>query len=427
MSKFQIALTTIFVLCIVVGIALFASSKASDPSLSAHLVVWGPFPADQFDALYQNSSLKSNKLTTVTYVKKDPANFDSDFIEALADGAGPDMVILRDDMQYKYHNKLFPIPYKNFTERTFKDTFIEESEMYLAPEGIVAFPLTVDPLVLYWNRDLFTTNLIPQTPKFWDEVYPLVTKITHRDSSANITQSTLALGEWRNITNAKEILSMLLIQAGSPITSRISGVVTSVLNSQFNHAAMPSQSGVNFYTQFSNPTSPTYTWNRSLPSSQNFFLSGNLAMYIGFASELFSIQQKNANLNFDVTYVPQIRDSAKQSVFAHMYGISIVKQSKQIAAAYVAMNAFIESNALLALEKATNLPPVRRNMLANKPTDAFRTVFYNSALLSHSWIDPDSTASATVFRDMIESITSGQSRTGEALSRADNEIGVLLK
>ena len=261
---------------------------------------------------YRGSSLKTNKLIKITYIKKDSSTFNNDFIEALAEGVGPDIVLLRDDYIYKNRNKLFTIPYKNYTERSFRDTFIEGGEVFLNADGAIALPFMVDPLVMYWNRDLFSNNAVSSPPQYWDQIYSLIEKTTRRDTSANILKSTIALGEWSNITNAKEILTMLLLQAGTPITSRNGQEVISVLNSKFDYPVIPSQSAVNFYTQFSNPTSPSYTWNRSLPSSFNLFLSGNLATYLGFASEIFSIQQKNSNLNFDVTYIPQIRDTTKK-------------------------------------------------------------------------------------------------------------------
>jgi ABC-type glycerol-3-phosphate transport system substrate-binding protein len=251
--------------------------------------------------------------------------------------------------------------------------------------------------------------------------------MTKRDSNANILVSAVALGEYRNITNAKEIISMLLMQAGTPITSRTSRGVVSVLNSQFEYPIAPSQSAINFYTQFSNPTAPGYTWNRSLPSSQNTFLGNNLGIYIGFASEILSIQQKNANLNFDVAVVPQIRNSPKKVTFGHLYVASIVKQSRQVTGSFLFVNALTEATALRAIESLSSLPPVRRDLLSQKPTDAFRSVFYNSALVSRSWVDPDSASTANVFRDMIESITSGRSRLTDSLSTAEQELTNLLK
>lgn len=429
MSTFKIAVLAIFSISIVIGIAIFATSKSSSnpANQTADIIVWGTISADAFNNAMISSSVSGSKNIRVTYVRKDVSDFDNDFVEALAEGRGPDIVVLRDDLIYKNRNKIYPIPYKAYPERDFKDRFIEEGELFLTPEGILSVPFIVDPMVMYWNRDLFSNNFVASPPKYWDELPALIEKMTIRDSKANILQATISFGEWRNVTNAKEIISMLLLQAGTPITSRSDKEVVSVLNSQFGYPRIPSQSAVDFYTQFSNPTSLSYTWNRSLPSSSNFFLSGNLAMYLGFASEIFAIQQKNSNLNFNVTSIPQIRDTKKKSVFAHMYGLSIVKQSKQISQAYTVIGALTEVKALREMEKVTNLPPVRRDMLTEKPTDAFRLVFYDSALISRSWIDPDAVSTSNVLRDMIESITSGRSRLTEALSRADTELRSLLK
>ena len=429
MSNFKIAITTIFSICILVALVLFALSKGSSGTANANILVWGTIHSDAFDTAYRNSSLYANKNLKIQYVKKDIADFDSEFVEALADGIGPDIVVLRDDFMYKERNKLLVIPYKSYSERSFKDTFIEEGELFLSEEGVVAVPFIVDPLVLYWNRDMFSSALISQPPQYWDEFYSIISKITKKDSGGNILQSALALGEWRNINNAKEILSMILLQAGTSITTRGSDTqgVYSTLTSKFNYPIAPGQSAVNFYTQFSNPTSENYTWNRSLPSSLNFFLSGNLATYFGFASEIFSIQQKNSNLNFDVTYVPQIRDATKKTGFAHMYALALVKQSKNISSSFSVVAGLTEPAAIKSLESVTNLPPVRRDLIADRPSDAFRAVFYNSALVSHSWIDPNSSQSSNTFRDMIESITGGQSRTSEALSRAEAELNNELK
>ena len=427
LSNFKIAVLSIFGFSIIIGIAVFALSKNNSFKKNAAISVWGTIPSDDFDALYNNSTLKKSETITVSYTKKDQADFDQDFIEALAEGKGPDIVIIREDNLYKHRNKLFVIPYESISERSFKDKFIEEGELFLGKEGVSAIPLMVDPMVMYWNRDIFSNNVESQPPQYWDQIYPLIEKVTKKDSSGNILQSTIALGEWRNITNSKEILAMLFLQAGTPITNRLNGNVVSVINSSFNSSISPSDSTLNFYTQFSNPTSNTYSWNRSLPTSLNMFLGGNLAVYFGFASELFSIQQKNPNLNFDVTNVPQTRNTARKTVFGHMYAMAITKQSQNIAPAFTVIAGFSEVSALKALEKITNLPPVRRDMLSEKPTDAYRSVFYTSALISRSWIDPDATGSSETFRNMVESITSGKTRITEALNRANQELNDLLK
>ena len=441
MSTFKITLISIFAACIVIGIIVFAMQKSSGSIGHADLVIWGTIPQDTFSAAYNASTIHDNKNVTIAYVQKNKSTFDADFVQALADGKGPDIVLLRDDLVYKERNRLFPIPFTNFSERTFKDTFIQEGEMFVTPKGILAVPFIVDPLVMYWNRDLFSNNLISLPPKYWDQFTDsksisggqtgLISSITRKDTNANITQSALALGQWDNISNSKEIITTLLLQAGTPISARNpEGNVFSALNTNPTEEPLdPATTAMNFYTQFSNPTSPVYTWNASLPTSLNFFLSGNLATYFGFASELFDIQQKNPNLNFDVTYMPQIRplgsQTGKQKVTGHIYSFSIVKQSKSISAAFTAITSFVEPAALKNVDAITNLPPVRRDMLASKPTNPYQVVFYNSALISSGWIDPDNDASNKIFRAMIQSINNGSARVSEAIIRAQDSLSLL--
>jgi maltose-binding protein MalE len=427
MSNFKIILTAVFAVCFVVGIILFATFRAGAGQTTANLTVWGVIPTDAFQAAYKNSSVAKNKYITVNYVKKDPATFDSDFVEALADGAGPDVVVLREDSLFKNSNKLFVIPYKSFPEGDFKSEFVQEGQMFLTAAGVSAVPLMIDPMVMYWNRDIFSNNFVSQPPQYWDyNFYNLVNTMTKKDSSANIMQSAVAFGGYDNITDAKEIISLLLLQAGTPIVDYSNGSYSSVLNSQLGKAIAPGQSALDFYTQFSNPTSASYSWNSSLPSSQNFFLSGDLAMYFGFASEISDIQQKNPNLNFDVTGVPQITGDTKID-FAHMYASAIVKQSKNTAADFALVTALSEPAAQTALSAVTNLPPVRNDLLSEKPTDDYRAVFYDSAIISRGWVDPDTVATAGIFRDMINGINSGQSGVSEALDGVSQQIDSLLQ
>jgi ABC-type glycerol-3-phosphate transport system substrate-binding protein len=301
--------------------------------------------------------------------------------------------------------------------------------MFLSPSGVTALPLFVDPLVLYWNRDIFANALIASPPKYWDELYALSGKISTHDSSSDIIQSAIPFGEWDNVTNGKEILALLLLQAGTPIVSfdSQSKKYVSVLDGQFGQPISPAESTLNFYTQFSNPTSAYYSWNRSLPSSLNFFLSGNLALYIGEASELFSIQQKNPNLNFDVTNIPQVRGNADKVDFAHIYATAIVKQSKSISGAFALITSLSEGPALAALEAQTNLPSARRDLLSQLPADPYRVIFYNSALIAHAFIDPDPILTSGIFRDMINSITGGQSQISDAVSAANAGLNDALK
>jgi hypothetical protein len=98
---------------------------------------------DQFQTLYKAATVSKNKYINVTYVEKATTDFDTDFVQALADGVGPDVVILRDDSFYKNRNRLLVIPYTSYSERTFKDTFTQETEMFLSPNGVTLCHFTL--------------------------------------------------------------------------------------------------------------------------------------------------------------------------------------------------------------------------------------------------------------------------------------------
>jgi hypothetical protein len=54
-------------------------------------------------------------------------------------------------------------------------------------------------------------------------------------------------------------------------------------------------------------------------------------------------------------------------------------------------------------------------------------IFNRQAILVRSWVDPDPVKTTEIFRAMIEDTTSGALLLGEAISRADRQISVLLE
>ena len=209
-SKFQIIFISIFVVFIVIGVVLFATYKGNTNQVQLPpIVVWGTFPEDIFNGYIQQINNTRNAPLTVNYVKKTESNFDKDFIETLARGEGPDVILIPQDMILRHSDKVVPIPYSLLPERNFRDTYIEQGESYLTPGGISGLPFIVDPIVMYWNRDLYTNAGIASYPKTWEDFPNLINKLNVKDVNSNIRRSAIAMGDFTNITNAREILSSL--------------------------------------------------------------------------------------------------------------------------------------------------------------------------------------------------------------------------
>ncbi len=427
MSKFQISVIGFFVICIIAGVVLFATYKNKDSSNALPpITVWGTFPESILSTLVREINNTRTTSLSINYVEKSDTSFDKDFIEALARGQGPDAILIPQNKILRHADKITPIPYTALTERDFKNTYISQAELYLISTGIMALPLTVDPLVMYWNRDLFTNAGIATYPKYWDEFENIAQRIDLKDVNSNIRRSAIALGEFNNINHAREILGALFIQSGNSVTYFGDTRVESALAETSRSGIQTSGSALSFFTQFSNPRHPEYSWNRSLPSSKSWFLSGSLATYFGFSSELFEIRAKNTNIDFDVAPFPQPRNGKNRATYGAMYGFSIVHTSPNPSAVYSVINALTSASALAILNKISYLPPVRRDMIATGSADPYQTIFYDSALISKGWLDMSVAQTNRIFQTMVESVTSGRADIDNALKTAHEELNLLL-
>jgi ABC-type glycerol-3-phosphate transport system substrate-binding protein len=426
---FQYIFIGSFVFFIIVGAILFATYKSSNDTVeNISITMWGALPADSFTPFVSRYFSEAGLKYKVNYIEKNSIAFDRDLVEALASGVGPDAIIIPTDLIIRFSDKVYTIPYAVLPELTFKQNFIQEAEIYLNNNGAIALPFTVDPLVMYWNRDIFNNAGVTKPPVSWTEIAGLVSKMTRKDQSSNILASTVALGEFRNIVNAKEILSALIIQSGSPIVGLNSdGSFRSLLGQSFGLGTSPAILALQFYTNFSNPVKPSYSWNRSLPASIDVFANGDLAMYFGFASEYTKIKAKNPNLNFGVAILPQIAGAKTYNTYGNMLGFAILKSSKNPAGAYTVLSSLTSSAAFPFWKDIFNIPSARRDILSQPETNATKTVFNQSAIISKGWLDPNKANTSAIFQDMIESYTTGRETLESVVSIASDRLENLLK
>lgn len=432
MSKFQFIVIAFFSVCIIVGVILFATYKGkSQEVVFTPITVWGTMPADVFNSFLQSMNTELAQPISVSYTEIPQASFDKTFIESLARGQGPDAVLLPQDSLYRHRDKVITIPYTALTQRDFQNTFVEQAELYLDTNGILAIPFTLDPLVMYWNRDIFTNAGIATFPKYWDELIQAGVKINQKDVNSNIRRSAVSLGEFVNLAHAREILGTLLLQAGNPVTEKkYEGTNPFMLVSALDDTSptlKEAEQAITFFTKFSNPRNPEYSWNRSLPNSKSAFLSGLLATYIGYASEFPDIREKNPNIDYDIAALPQARGAKNRVSYGLMYGFSIVRSTADANNTFNILSQLTSPNALSRFSKTSYLPPVRRDMISTGTTDPYLSIFYDSALISKGWLDGNNATTYSVFKNMIESITSGRKSSSEALRDAGDELGMSLR
>lgn len=426
-GNFQIIILIIFITAAVIGVFVFSGAIPLGPeeetTAKGTVVLWGTVKSDIVFSLLEDFN-RANSTFTVQYEEKSVDTFDSDLLEALASGKGPDMFFITNDLVFKYSDKIYTIPYKSFPLNTFKNNFAGVGEVFLTSSGVLAFPLAVDPLMMYYNRSVLDANSIAYPPSYWDEFDTLVPRLTIKDEAGVIKESAVAMGNFSNVSHAKDILTTLFMQSGNPIVSEKNGKFVSVLNS--NVGSFDLSKALEFYTNFSNPLKEVYSWNKSFANSRDTFSKEDLVFYFGFASELQSLVKKNPNHNFLVTSVPQVRGSNFKLTGAHVTGIAISSFSKNFNTAFIAAGLMAKGDFASRFASSLGIAPVRRDLLSVKQTDAYMPIFYDSAFYARSWLDPSPKDTNDLFRVVVEKVLSNSMSLGSAINDASAKLGLLL-
>lgn len=437
MSSFQIILLSVFGAFAVGGILIFAFLVGGNSASSLGAVtVWGTFDEVAMQTIIRQLSEEDNRLRQVTYVRKGEATYQQELTNALASGTGPDLFVLRTDYAVVDSGKILPIQYATFPKEQFESVFVEAAKPFLGAEGVLAVPLTVDPFIMYWNRDLLSAAGFAKPPVYWDEIFDMARTITDCqkvtaaatntvvgcDESRTIQKATVALGEFDNINNAKGIISLLILQAGGPITQRDSaGALNPSLMARQGDVANPAESALSFYTAFANPARDSYSWNKSFSSSREAFANGDLAMYVGLASEYPLVKRINPNLNFAIAPIPQVRNLEKSTNSGFAYGFAIPRSSKNPSGALTVAYLLASPESSKAIATVVGQSSARRDVLA-AGAQGNEDLFNRATLIARTWEDPNPAATEDIFRDMIMSVTSGASKVTEALQRAEEAM-----
>lgn len=423
MRPFEIALISIFGVAAIGALFYFSKYKpAEDPTAKLYgesVVVWGTFDRATVDTLFMELTNDNKPFKAVTYRQIDKRSFGSTLVNAIAEGKGPDLVIMPNSELVTYRSKLFAIPFETLSERTFNDSFIDGAGVFLRSDGIYGIPLAVDPLVMYWNRDIFSSSGLSTPPKTWETLISQTIPAVNRfDTSSNFTQNTIALGESSNITNAKNILTLLFFQAGSDIVTESNYGYAVTLDKAVGGSMPAGKAGLSFYAQFAMPTKSAYSWNRARQNDRNEFVGGTLGLYFGMGSERSILEKDNSNLNYDVAVVPQGSGVNIYRTYGDFYAFTIPRSSKNIQGAYAVATFLSEDAQAKKFSTLFGLSPVRRSLLGESQVDSFKNVLHQSALIARGWLDPNPVATREIFETMIDGALASHEGTESALRDA---------
>ena len=411
---------------VIPGFKKQASTDPNYPTGPVTMTMWGV--GDEYsvygDAIKAYQQLFPN--VKITYVKyDDPDVYEKELVNAFAENRGPDIFMVKNDWVYQHWGKILPAnSFPNvslITPQQVQALFpsVVYSDFVLN-NGIYALPLNMDTLALIYNKDVFSADGIIFPPKSWDDLVNDVVTVRQIDQNKKITLSAIALGGANNVNNISDILSVLALQSGSKINNpNGTGVL---LGDDF-------QKVVKFYTQFSDPINPYYTWNESFDNSVSSFASGKTAMILDYYSSLTDIKNRNPYLNYSVASLPQVNPQSASQIanYASYWGLSV---SKQTQFAYPAWNFIVylttTSQIASTYSQATNKLPALLSLI-NQGLGGDNDVFLRQALTAKTWQQADPQAIDTAFRGMINDILSGRIDLTSAVKAAEDAINKLYQ
>ncbi len=428
LRPFELALVVGFGVMGLLALVLLSTYKppASEEGVVLGTVtVWGTVDSSAFYQMIRPLYETNESYRGIKYIQKDPRNFDNEVLNALAEDTGPDLFFLPHEQLVAYRSKLQPIPYESFPKTDFQARYIDGADVFALNDGIYAFPVAVDPLMLYWNKDILSTYNFLVPPKTWESmVNEYVPTLVNRDFNRTIIRSPLAFGEYRNVTNAFSVLSMLLIQGGSALVTETPENYVLQLDNMREGTGNPFVNAVSFYTNFANSNNPLYTWNRTKPNDKQEFLGETLVFYFGKGSEAKGLAKLNPNLNFGIAEVPQGATASNRRTYGSFYGFAVLRSTKNQAGAYIVMSELSSSVNAKSLADALGMAPVHRSTLMAGSNDAYGRMIYTSAIVARGWLSPSPSKTEAIFTEMVEDVLANRANSSEAVGDATGRLQI---
>lgn len=294
-------------------------------------------------------------------------------------------------------------------------------------ERIVALPLNVDALVLYYNRDMLEESEIYEPPTTWEEFQRQVIALTKLGPRDEILQAGAALGTVRNVIRPTDILVALMLQTGVQMIDDSQGYATFHQSIREEDKYNAGLEALRFYTDFSDVSKKVYTWNEDQQSAVEVFKQGKLAFLFGYSYNLPEIRASKIHYGIAPIPMPVVKDNTARITITNYWVETVSKKSKNQEYAWHFLNFLSRPENLLSLQSATNkLSPLRIH--AGEISDPDLALFATQMADAATWYHGnDGPKADEVLEEMISSVVARKRSLEEALSFGAQHVTQTLR
>lgn len=427
MTRKQLLVIAGGVVAIVIVLLIFGFIKAPKAS-PATLKIWGLDDEGDFQELLANYK-KENKHITIIYEKKSLADYEAELINAFAADRGPDIWLIHNTWLPKHKDKIKELPNELLSFSDFRNNFVEVVEKDLTDENkIYALPLYVDTLALFYNKDILNSAGIPLPPDTWEELIADLDNLVQRNQWGGIEQAGAALGTAENIDHSTDILALLMLQNGTKMINedKESATFDESIYAE-GKTYQPGQDALRFYTDFSNPSKRTYTWNRQMSYSLDAFIEGKVVMMFNYSNQIPAIKDRAPYLNFGISPMLQIKARNFDIDYANYWAFTVSKKTRVIQEAWKFILYLSQKENAKKYLETVNRPTARRDLVNWQKDDLELGVFAKQSLSAQTWCQVDPSAIETIFANAIESVVLGRANVTKAIQAAADQVTLLMK
>lgn len=413
---------------------------------------------NEYHALHPNVSINFRRLRLEEYEDR--------LLNGFAEDRGPDIFLVHNTWIGKYLRKMAPMPPStkiaysvttgtvkkettwelrtepSITLRDFKDQYADavirdairnvviptpvatDPNASIRQDRIVAAPIWIDTMALYYNKDLLNAAGIPTPPEYWGQFQDQVKKLTKLDGEGKIVQSAAGIGTASNVERAPDLLAALMMQSGAQMADASGSPTFNLVpdTASGRRENPPALQALEFYTDFANPSKQTFTWDNRQPNSLEAFIQGKAAFFFGYSYHLDQIKARAPKINLGMTKLPQIEGNQPKNI-ANYWMWAVSKKSENVDLAWNFLNFLMKPDASKKLLEKMKRPAARKSLLPDQFADESVGVFASQVLTAQSWyLGNDSRVVDEAFAALIESSLAGSTRPGEVMSFAANQI-----
>jgi ABC-type glycerol-3-phosphate transport system substrate-binding protein len=455
-----IILSLLSVLTLSGALCKTVSKDITEATKPVQLVYWRVFDdSDAFtDLIAEYNKIHPN--VNITYRKLRYEEFEPMLINALAEDRGPDIFSIHNTWMAGYQPKLLSLPdnislpYRTvqgaikkevvwemqtkksislrdlktqFIDQVTNDAVLKETTDKGATDKIFGLPLSVDTLVLFYNKELLNAAGIPEPAKDWQTLQEHVKKLTKQNTTGDIITAGIAMGASANVDRSTDILSVLMMQNGTKMAADNGAATFNIIPPGLEgRATPPGIEALTFYTDFASPQKEVYSWNESMPNSIDAFVQGKAAYMLNYAYNLPTIRARAPKLNFGVAKLPQIAGSAEVN-FANYWMEAVSKKTTHPNEAWDFIQFITGAQNVEKYLNKTKKPTALRSLIQKQSEDIDLYPFVSQLLTAKSWYKgKNAPAAETAIQQMITDVIKGTYTIPEAINLAVQKVNQTL-